>query len=98
MQEQISKGNSDGSLKLTKLAAEHGFEFTAEEAERAWNKVRGGELSDFDLEICAGGAGAPWDFVRVRLFLACGIMATVYQKCPESNTQRNRKCRPSSVV
>ena len=55
MQEQISKGTADGSLKLTKLAAEHGFEFTADEAESAWNDVQGGELSDFELEIVAGG-------------------------------------------
>ena len=55
MQEQISKGNSVGSLKLTMLAAEHGFEFTAEEAESVMNEAQGDELSDFELEIVSGG-------------------------------------------
>jgi len=56
VQEQISKGATDGSLKLTKLVAEHGFAFTAEESESVWNEAQGGELSDFELEIVAGGA------------------------------------------
>ena len=55
MQEQISKTVADGSVKLTKLAAEHGFEFTVEEAESVWNEAQGGELSDFELEVVSGG-------------------------------------------
>ena len=57
VQEQIDKAVADGSLKLTKLAAEHGFEFTAEEAQTVWDAAQGGELSDFELEMVSGGDG-----------------------------------------
>ena len=55
VQEQIRKGAADGSFSQVEMAAKHGFAFTAEEAESVWTEVQGGELSDFELEVCAGG-------------------------------------------
>ena len=56
VQEQIRK-RGIGNCKLVELAAEHGFEFTAEEAADAWvnDRQERDELSDFELEMVSGG-------------------------------------------
>ena len=51
VQERIINAAADGSLKLTKLAAEHGFEFTAEEAETALKEKHAGELTDLLVDM-----------------------------------------------
>ena len=44
---------------LPSLAAEHGYTFTAQEAQSAWDQEKEGELTDFELEVvgCSGGKG-----------------------------------------
>ena len=55
VQEQIKGAASDESFSLVALAAEHGYTFTSEEAQSAWDAAQGGELSDFELEVVSGG-------------------------------------------
>ena len=57
VQDQIREAASakDESFSLISLAAEHGYSFTAEEAASAWEPGQRGELSDFELEMVAGG-------------------------------------------
>ena len=64
VQEQIKGAASDESFSLVALAAEHGYTFTSEEAQSAWDAAQGGELSEFELEVVSGGhkllsAGGP---------------------------------------
>ena len=58
LQEQIQAGLADGTLDPLKLAAEHGYEVTPEEVLQL--KVAQGsnelELTEFELEMVAGGA------------------------------------------
>ena len=56
VQQQIRQASADGGPSLSDLAAKHGYEFTAEEAQSSWNAAQEGELSEFDLEMVAGGA------------------------------------------
>jgi hypothetical protein len=39
------------------LAAEHGYTFTSEEAQSAWDAAPEGELSDFEMHMVSGGIG-----------------------------------------
>ena len=55
VQEQIKGAASDDSFSLVALAAEHGYTFTAEDAQSAWDAAQEGELSDFELEVVSGG-------------------------------------------
>ena len=60
LQQQVMEGLQDGSLKLTALAKEHGFEVTAEEAlgllDQANPETDGElELTDFELSLVSGG-------------------------------------------
>lgn len=49
-----------GSVDSVAFAKSHGFEFTVEEAADAWEEVSAdGELSDFELEMVAGGGRYP---------------------------------------
>ena len=62
LQQQVLEGLQDGSLKLTALAKEHGFEVTAEEAvglvEQADPETDGElELTNFELSLVSGGMG-----------------------------------------
>ena len=43
------------SAKVSEIAAKHGFTFTSEEAEQAWETAQDNELSDFELDVVAGG-------------------------------------------
>ena len=57
VQEKIREGLvKDPSFSLVEVAAEHGYAFTSEEAQTAWDEAQTGELSEFELEIVSGGA------------------------------------------
>ena len=43
------------SAKISEIAAKHGFSFTSEECEQAWETAQENELSDFELDMVAGG-------------------------------------------
>ena len=44
VQQQIQSAANDDSFSLVAFAAEHGFEFTSEEAQTAWDAAQGGDL------------------------------------------------------
>ena len=44
------------SAKVSEIAAKHGFSFTSEEGEHAWESAQDNELSDFELDMVAGGS------------------------------------------
>ena len=41
--------------KASEIAAKHGFTFTSEEGVQAWESALDNELSDFELDLVAGG-------------------------------------------
>ena len=43
------------SAKVSEIAAKHGFSFTSEEGQQAWETAQDNELSDFELDMVAGG-------------------------------------------
>ena len=43
------------SAKVSEIAAKHGFTFTSEEGEQAWDAAQDNELSDFELDMVSGG-------------------------------------------
>ena len=45
------------SAKVSEIAAKHGFSFTPEEGQQAWDAAQDNELSDFELDMVAGGYG-----------------------------------------
>jgi predicted ribosomally synthesized peptide with nif11-like leader len=63
IQEMIEGKEEYGCCAFAALAAEHGFEFTAEEMHDGIEQLRSSEdereLTDEDLENVAGGAGYP---------------------------------------
>ena len=40
---------------MSEIAAKHGFTFTSEEGEQAWDAGQDNELSDFELDMVSGG-------------------------------------------
>lgn len=51
---------TQGSVDITEFARQQGYEFTREEGEAAWAEVSvDSELSDFELEMVAGGGRHP---------------------------------------
>ena len=44
------------SAKVSEIAAKHGFSFTSEEGQQAWETAQDNELSDFELDMVAGGS------------------------------------------
>ena len=57
VQDKIREGLAkDESFSLVEVAAEHGYAFTSEEAQTAWDEAQTGELSEFELELIAGGS------------------------------------------
>ena len=44
------------SAKVSKVAAKHGFTFASEEGQQAWETAQDNELSDFELDMVAGGS------------------------------------------
>ena len=55
VQKEIRSALTTESAKVSEIAAKHGFTFTSEEAEQAWDAAQDNELSDFELDMVAGG-------------------------------------------
>ena len=55
VQKEIRSALMTESAKVSEIAAEHGFSFTSDEAEQAWETAKDNELSDFELDMVAGG-------------------------------------------
>jgi len=55
VQKEIRSALITGSAKISEIAAKHGFNFTSEDAEQAWEAAQENELSDFELDMVAGG-------------------------------------------
>ena len=55
VQKEIRSALTTESGKVSEIAAKHGFTFTSDEAERAWATANDNELSDFELDMVAGG-------------------------------------------
>ena len=43
------------SAKVSEIAAKHGFSFASDEGQQAWEAAQDKELSDFELDMVAGG-------------------------------------------
>ena len=43
------------SAKVSEIASKHGFTFTSEEGQQAGDASQDSELSDFELDMVAGG-------------------------------------------
>ena len=55
VQKEIRSALMTESAKVSEIAAKHGFTFTSEEAEQAWDACQDNELSDFELDMVSGG-------------------------------------------
>ena len=55
VQREIRSALMTESAKVSEIAAKHGFSFTSEEGEQAWETARDNELSDFELDMVSGG-------------------------------------------
>ena len=55
VQREIRSALMTESAKVSEIAAKHGFSFTSEEGEQAWASAQDNELSDFELDMVAGG-------------------------------------------
>ena len=55
VQKEIRSALMTESAKVSEIAAKHGFSFTSEEGEQAWETAQDNELSDFELDMVAGG-------------------------------------------
>ena len=55
VQREIRSALMTESAKVSEIAAKHGFTFTPEEGEQAWDAAQDNELSDFELDMVAGG-------------------------------------------
>ena len=55
VQREISSALMRESAKISEIAAKHGFTFTSEEGQQAWDAAKDNELSDFELDMVAGG-------------------------------------------
>ena len=55
VQKEIRSALMTESAKVSEIAAKHGFSFTSDEAEQAWETAKDNELSDFELDMVAGG-------------------------------------------
>ena len=60
VQKKIRSALMTESAKISEIAAKHGFSFTSEEGEQAWESAQDNELSDFELDMVSGGRGE-WD-------------------------------------
>ena len=54
-QKEIRSALMTESAKVSEIAAKHGFTFTTEEGQQAWDAAQDNELSDFELDMVAGG-------------------------------------------
>ena len=57
VQKEIRSALMTESAKVSEIAAKHGFTFTPEEGQGAWETAQDNELSDFELDMVAGGYG-----------------------------------------
>ena len=55
VQKEIRSALMTESAKVSEIAAKHGFTFTSEEGQQAWDAAQDNELSDFELDMVAGG-------------------------------------------
>jgi predicted ribosomally synthesized peptide with nif11-like leader len=55
VQREIRSALMRESAKISEIAAKHGFSFTSEEGEQAWESAQDNELSDVELDMVAGG-------------------------------------------
>ena len=55
VQREIRSALMTESAKVSEIAAKHGFTFTSEEGQEAWDAAQDNELSDFELDMVAGG-------------------------------------------
>ena len=55
VQREIRSALMTESAKVSEIAAKHGFTFTSEEGQQAWETAQDNELSDFELDMVAGG-------------------------------------------
>ena len=58
VQREIRSALMTESAKVSEIAAKHGFSFTSEEGEQAWASAQDNELSDFELDVVAGGTAS----------------------------------------
>ena len=56
VQREIRSALMTESAKVSEIAAKHGFSFTSDEGEQAWASAQDNELSDFELDMVAGGS------------------------------------------
>ena len=56
VQKEIRSALMTESATVSEIAAKHGFSFTSEEGEQAWESAQDNELSDFELDMVAGGS------------------------------------------
>ena len=55
VQKEIRSALMTESAKVSEIAAKHGFTFSSEEGQQAWDAAQDNELSDFELDMVAGG-------------------------------------------
>ena len=55
VQREIRSALMTESAKVSEIASKHGFTFTSEEGEQAWDAAQDNELSDFELDMVSGG-------------------------------------------
>ena len=56
VQREIRSALMTESARVSEIASKHGFTFTSEEGEQAWDAAQDNELSDFELDMVAGGS------------------------------------------
>ena len=55
VQKEIRSALMTESAKVSEIASKHGFTFTSEEGQQAWETGQDNELSDFELDMVSGG-------------------------------------------
>ena len=56
VQREIRSALMTESAKVSEIASKHGFTFTSEEGQEAWETAQENELSDFELDMVSGGS------------------------------------------
>ena len=55
VQKEIRSALMTESAKVSEIASKHGFTFSSEGGQEAWDAAQDNELSDFELDMVAGG-------------------------------------------
>ena len=55
VQKEIRSALMTESATVSEIASKHGFTFTSEEGQEAWDAAQDNELSDFELDMVSGG-------------------------------------------